>query len=144
VLGALAITSWQVGWFGHGSRTGPTPVTEVPSSLPAAGVSLQADDIVLTPLRRAPHGAMSADQAIAAARHFADKHPFPATALEADLTFPGTIHSRNPIDHTPVWLVTFTSPKPVNVGTVGTSYVKHFSVALNATSGAFVRGFFTR
>jgi hypothetical protein len=158
VLGALAVASWQIGWLGPGNGAAradvsPTPVTEVPSSLPAGGVQLQDGDIVLTPWASTPSGAMSADEAIAAARVFADSHPYPATALQADLTQPGSIPpsqgaagSYNTVDHVPVWVVTFTSPTPTDVGQGGPGsspvYVTHYSVAVDAGTGKFVLGFF--
>ncbi len=46
------------------------------------------------------------------------------------------------------WVVTFTSPTPIDVNEgppgSGPIYVTHFSVALNAVTGEFVTGFFTR
>ena len=155
VLGALAV-SWQAGWVGLGSTAAhagvsPMPATEVPSSLPAGGVQLAHGGIVLTPWASTPSGAMSEDQAIAAARVF-NSASMPATALEADLTIPGSIPSSpmpagsyTAIDRVPVWLVTFTSPTARNVSMGGGAplYVTHRSVAVNAVSGAFVLGFFT-
>src|SRR4051794_31588149 len=88
----------------------PIRVTQVPSSLPAGGVKVQ--DVVLTPWAVAPSGAMSEHKAIAAALVFANKaKSFPAKALQADLTLPGNAAK----DHVPVWVVTFTSPKAVDV-----------------------------
>jgi hypothetical protein len=151
LLGALATMSAQAGWLGAASAdVSPTPVAQVPSSLPAGGVQIQNQDIVLTPPTSTPSGAMSADQAIAAARVFATK-PFPATALEAELTLPGSLPtspsaagSDTATDHVPVWLVTFTSPTPIDVSAgFAAVYVTHYSVAVNPVTGAFVLGFFT-
>jgi hypothetical protein len=158
-LGVFLGASWQIGWLGSVSAAparadiSPMPVTQVPSTLPAGGVELQ-NQIVLTPWVSAPSGAMSSDQAITAARVFANAHPYPATALEADVTLPGSIPpptaspgSYSPIDHVRAWVVTFTSPTPTNVaqGGPGTPAidVTHYSVAVNAVTGAFVLGFFT-
>jgi hypothetical protein len=157
LLGALAATSWQVGWLGSGAAradVSPMPVAQVPSSLPAGGVQIQNQGIELTPWASAPSGAMSADQAIAAARVFANAQPFPATALEADVTLPGSIPSSpsaagsySPVDHVPAWVVTFTSSTPIDVGQGGPGApavnVTHYSVAVNPVTGAFVLGFFT-
>lgn len=157
LLAAFGAMSWHVGWIGNGAAradTSPMPVAQVPTSLPAGGVVIQNQGIALSPWASAPSGAMTSDQAITAARSFANAQPFPATALEADVTLQGSIPSSpsaagtyNSIDQVPVWVVTFTSATPINVGQGGPGApavnVTHYSVALNATTGAFVLGFFT-
>ena len=98
---------------------------------------------------------MSEAQAIAAALVFADKaKAYPRRALRAELTQPGPIPpcsrlARGSRDHAPrVWVVTFTSPRPDNVGQGGPGsppvYVTHYSVAMDAVTGKFVLGFFER
>jgi hypothetical protein len=95
---------------------------------------------------------MSADDAITAARVIDDNATgFPAAALQAELTLRGSIPSspndagsHSPIDRVPVWLVTFTSPKPVDVSAgLAPVYVTHDSVAIDPASGEFVLGFYT-
>jgi hypothetical protein len=107
--------------------------------------------MLLRPWTSTPASAMSKTQAIAAALRYANKATaYPRRALKAVLTRPGRIprcsHNRAP----PVWVVTFTSPQPVNVavGGVGSPsrplYVTHYSVAMNAVTGKMVLGFFER
>jgi hypothetical protein len=149
---------WYRGWgrarsaASNHARGTPTPVTEIPSKLPSGGVALADGSIVLTPWTSTQRSAMSAHGAIAAALVFANKaKTYMRHALKAELTMPGTIPRRPSLarsystkDHVPVWVVTFTSPKPIDVGTAGTLYVTHYSVAVNAVSGKFVLGFFER
>lgn len=154
LLAAMAAVSWQVGWFGGGN--GPLPVAHVPTSLPSSGVQLEHGQIVLRRGATAHRGSMSAIQAIAAAR----RHPsftwmrsvevaLPATALKAELTVrnDGPMGSaggpNHPIHHVPVWLVTFTSSRPVNLESDGISqyYVTQFSEALDPVTGRTVIGF---
>jgi len=139
-------------------RDGPLPVTQVPTALSSGGVYVN-NQVVLEPLRAPPSGAMTRSAAIRAARPHANTHHFAAKALEASVTLPGSIPppgtpsgSWSPISHVPAWVVTFTSPTPVDVS-VGNGranapsgaalLVTHYSVVLNATTGKFVLGFFT-
>ena len=153
VAGALAVTSWQAGWFGRGSGAthaaiSPRLVDEVPSSLPPGGVKVDGE--VLRPWSHTPNGAMSASEAIKAARRFTDRRPYPGRALAADLTEPGTFQcfgancKPHAVAHVPIWLVTFTYPKPTDVGVAAPVYAQHQSVALNPVTGKFVRGFYER
>ena len=164
LVGAFVATGAHVGWLGIRGATAhadvsPTPVNQVPDSLPPGGVQLHDGDIVLTPWALAASSAkskaqitnaMSSDQAIAAARVFATK-PFPATALRAELTLPGSIAptasaaaSFHTVDHVPVWLVTFTSPTPVNVGLGDVPInVTHYTIAVDPVSGKYILGFYT-
>jgi hypothetical protein len=97
---------------------------------------------------------MSEAQALAAALVFADHaKAYPRRALRAELTQPGRpkpcarlARSTGYRDHAPrVWVVTFTSPKPVDVSQGRAPvYVTHYSVAVNAVTGTFVLGFFER
>jgi hypothetical protein len=160
--GALGLVgSWQAGWLGD-RRNGEVrvppaapakAVAHVPSTLPTNGVRI--NDVVLKRWVSTPRGAMSASQAITAARPYANAQRFPARVLRADvklrgspLTNPPDGGSRLTYDGTPSWVITFTSPTPVDVnqGPPGSPpmYVTHFSVALNAVTGAFVLGFFTQ
>jgi len=151
LLSALAALSWQVGWFGGGN--GPLAVADVPSELPARGVQLENEAIVLRPWTTARSRAMAADQAIAAARHFSSHPNLPATALKAEVTIRGgwpmratpSPSQRTPPHHERVWLVTFTSPTPINIETDGIRrfYVTQFSEALDPVTGKFEFGFET-
>ncbi len=128
-----ALGSWQVGWLG-GSRARhagkPVLLGEVPAALPDEGVRI--NNVVLGRWTSAPSRAMSASQAIKA-------------ALLRDSA--GHLRPVNLRD-VPSWVITFTSPKPIDVSTgppgSGPTYVTHFSVVLNAVTRAFVVGFFTR
>ena len=154
-LSALVLIASSCGSAKHAALT-PKLVGEVPRTLPEAGVRIQ--DVVLKPWASAPAKAMSARQAIKAARKYANAQPFPAKALAADVTLPGEkLSLRDSAGHlrrvnlhdVPSWVVTFTSSKPidVNVGSPQNTtpiYVTHFSVVLNAVTHAFIRGFFTR
>jgi len=89
---------------------------------------------------------MSAKRAIAVARHFTDGHRYPAAAIETELTQLATeltVHGVTAPRRHDVWLVTFTYPKPVDVGVAEPSYATRYSVAVDAATGKFVVGFFT-
>jgi hypothetical protein len=158
-LSALVLIAPACGTASHrtaASALHPKFVGDVPTHLPAAGVRIQ--DVVLEPWASTPRGAMSARQAIKAARKYANAQPFRAKALQADVTLPGTKLSvrdaagqlrRVNTHDVPSWVVTFTSSKPidVNVGSPQNTtpiYVTHFSVVLSAVTRVFVSGFFTR
>lgn len=165
LLGALAVVAWQVGWFGGGN--GPLAVAQVPSTLPARGVQLEDGAIVLTPWTIPAGRAMSADQAIAAVRHLPGlpgsrppipgvlaelRTALPATALKAEISLPSgwppgstAIGPVRTFEHIPVWLVTFTSPKPVDAsgGALLPFYVTQFTEAVNPVTGNIVLGFET-
>ena len=74
---------------------------------------------------------------------------FPATALKAEITVRnngpmGTAGGPgHPLHHVPVWLVTFTSPRPVNLENDGVRYypVTQFSEAVDPVTGKSVIGF---
>lgn len=151
LLGALAAVSWRTGWIALGSDS-PPAVIQVPSRLPTHGVQLEDGAIVLTPWAKAPRGAMSAAQAVAAARAVSSHRALPVTVLKVELTtpnvgLPGTFGypPSSTIDHVPVWLVTYTSPKPIDASGGGLLpfYVTQFSEAVDAASGKFVFGFET-
>jgi hypothetical protein len=144
VLVALGVWRTAGGESGAGHATSPVPTAEVPSVLPARGV--RVEDVVLKPWAAQPSGAMTMSQAINAARPYANAHHFQAKALRAAVRLRGsTITSRDGVIS---WVVTFTSPKPIDVGQgpAGSppDYVTHFSVALNAVTRKFVLAFFTR
>ena len=133
VVGAIA--------FAVRSRGGgPPTVTEVPRTLPASGVAVN-NLIDLKPLLQAPAHALSKAAAIAAARNYGVKHRYPARAMEAAATISGDPH----LQSTPAWVVTFTYPKPVNVSQAKTPVlVTHDTILVDATTGKFLLGFFTK
>jgi hypothetical protein len=163
-----------LGWYlspqtsaAQADTNAPVAVDEVPSSLPLVGVDVNGQ-AVLKPLAVSPSGALSESAAIQAGRAIVNAQPFAATALEASVTVPDSLpppsaspaESFNPIQDVSAWVVTFTSPSPVNVavGAVPTTpapasgvgqsgpeiLVTHFSVVLDATTGQYVYGFFTK
>lgn len=140
---------------------GTQMTTQVPDILPAGGVTLTNNRIVLRPLSQAQTHALAQtgstyltkEQAIAAARKYADAQPFKAKAQLVSMTaldsippqgYTGKAHS---IKDKVVWLVTFTSDTPLPVGAGRKSQnplmVTHYHVALDPATGSFVRGFFT-
>lgn len=134
-------------------RRPPLNVVKVPQRLPARGVYVD-HQFILHPA--VPHAhALSKSAAIAFAHHYVT-HPYPVRALFATLTVPGTIpqpDSRLPYDEVAgkhAWIVIFTAPHPFNAsegGPAGShSYVEaqHLVVALDARTGAFLRGFETK
>jgi len=126
--------------FGLRGRGGPESVGEVPATLPSGGVVV-GGSVVLKPLSPPPAHALTPAAAIAKARRYATKRPLPASTLEAALTVNGNSH----LQSKPAWIVTFTSPKATDVSQSGTPVlVKHFSVAVDATTGSFLIGFFTK
>jgi hypothetical protein len=137
----------------------PPLVTQVPSRIPAGGVNVNDQVTLMPPVGRATL-LKSSNEAIYAARKFGNPK-LPQTTLLCTFTDPGSI----PPPDSPVpfltiqdrlaWVITFTSPKPVDVE-VGVAapeagatavpaglYATHFNVVLDANTGKFLRGFFT-
>jgi hypothetical protein len=141
------------------AQGGPAAVTEVPSSIPTSGVFVN-HQVQLFPTTTAP--TISESQAIALARQYVT-NPLPATAVLAQVTVPDTLPppgSTIPwrsVNDVLAWVVTFTSPQPVNVNVAGyvpipggsqspspPLYMSHLSIVINATTGSFEEGFFTK
>jgi hypothetical protein len=124
-------------------RGGPAHVADVPATLPAGGAEV-GGKVLLKPLASPLAHSLSEEAAVARARRlmnrFANKRRFPAAALEARLSFDGNKR----LQDRPAWVVTFTYPKPTNVAVTGTALVTHASVALDAETGKFLVGFFTK
>jgi hypothetical protein len=116
---------------------------EVPTVLPRGGVNVN-NQALLTAITLPPARALSAAEAIKAARHIDNAHPFPARALEARATLIGSPRIRR----VPAWVVTFTSPKPVNVAVGGPGspplFMSHNSIVLDVVTGKMLFGFFTK
>ncbi len=123
----------------------PVYVTEVPKTLQASGVFIN-NQVVLQPMAAPPKSAMTAAQAVRAARAYGS-HPWspPPVALEARFTVPSSIpppgisaaeRKRSVvIANVPAWVVTYSFPT--------TTGVTHASVVLDATTGKWVIGFVT-
>ncbi len=132
-----------------------TPVTEVPDSIPSNGVNIN-DQWVLTPPSANTNGIITSEQAKKAATQYADTGIEPATLL-ADVTVPGTIPPVgidipfSTIENREAWVVTFTSKEPVAVGVQkadGSPSPRlmdtHYSVVLDASTGEYLMGFYTK
>ncbi len=139
-----------------GSHPGTILVDKVPSTLPPHGVSIFGVHTLLPP----PTGftpAVTSARAIVLARTYDDgQRQYPATVLLAIYTDECTIpppgdHGRyDTIQNVPAWVVTFTAPTPYNVA-IGACckpprpiMVTHMNAILNARTGVFLRGFFTK
>lgn len=128
LLGAFAIRGVV------GSR-GPARVSEVPATLPSGGVNVNGQ-IILEPLTTPPAGALSKAAVISVARRNAvTKRRFPATALEASVTIPGSN-----LRDVPAWIVTFTRS---DAASAQKNLAKHLSVVLDVTTGKPRFGFYT-
>jgi hypothetical protein len=129
-------------------RRSAAEVADVPSALPDRGVYVDEQFVLCRQAMRT--------EFIGEAEALSDAHKYfeaddPVKALLARLTVPGTIP---PPDSTirydtirdePVWVLTFTAAKAVNVSQASQPvFARHFTVALNAQTGAFLRGFDTR
>lgn len=135
---------------------GTKPATEVPSVLPQGGITIN-NQFVLRPLVALPKTTttISANQAVLIGRKYANAQPFPATTLLTSFTSinsvppPGVTAPSHIIQNVATWVITFTSNNPQNVaqGKPSSPPVtltpKHLSIVINASTGAFVLGFFT-
>lgn len=129
-------------------------VAKVPLRLPARGVYVD-HQFILHPAVPGPH-ALSRRAAITLAHQYVNQSYPPGRALFATLTIPGTIpppHSKVAYDEVAgkhVWIVVVTAPHPFNASEGGPAgshtYVeaRHLVVALDARTGAFLRGFDTK
>ncbi len=146
-------SSRPAGRHAHVKPRTPVYVTEVPTTLPARGVSVN-NQVVLTPLTAPPKPAMTAREALLAAGLYGNKS-LTSLALEANVTLPDTIPAADDsaaekkkfkeIVDVPAWVITFTSPRPVDVSaSAKRMLVTHQSVSLDATTGKFIVGFFTK
>jgi hypothetical protein len=140
---------------------GTTMTSEIPAVLPANGITIN-DEFVLRPLASLQASSVgpqanvqiTASQAIAIGRTYANAQPFAATTLLASVTDinsvspAGATESARVVQNVPAWVVTFTTTNPQNViqgSAHKTGYYapRHFNIVLNASTGAFVLGFFT-
>lgn len=135
----------------------PVSVDEVPSTLPASGVDINGQ-AVLAPLpARAPttSGYITEDEVLTDAHSYANNPDLKVgVPLLADLTLPesipgpGSTEPADVIENTPAWIITYTAPQPFNVahGRPGSSslMMQHVSIGIDANTGRFLVGFFTR
>jgi len=134
-------------------------VTDVPQAIPSEGVEITGQQLVLKPFNAtaAMPSPISPQTAISMARKYVTTN-YPATSILADYTNLGTIPptgyvgKANIVQNVPAWIVIFTAPAPVNVA-VGGYYpnmhapqimVTHDNIVLNAYTGKWVEGFFTK
>ncbi len=131
----------------------PTPATEVPNVIPANGVLINTNQALLFPTK-INNPPISRTQALAIAKSYDNASGLSVTSVKlTDFTFPGSIPGPGTtvpfrtIEHVPAWVVTFTTPTPVNVSQAPTGvpvYVTHDNLVINAQTGSFVVGFFTK
>ena len=135
----------------------PPLATQIPSTIPAGGVNIN-DQVTLMPPVGRPTSLKSSKEATYAARKFGNAK-FPTIAQLCTFTIPGSIPPRDLPTGTSVsdfrviegrlaWVVTFTSPKPmdVEVGKWGSHvglFMTHLNVVLDANTGRFLGGFYT-
>lgn len=146
-----AVTPLNCPAASYGATT-PTDVQQVPRVLPCNGVNVD-NQVVLLPAAPVP-GALTSSQAITAARQFEAASSKPITVVLASITPPasippaGTNAPAHVVSNHPVWVVTFVLSQPMNPDQGGVHHtavnlVTHDNVAVDATTGAFVLGFFT-
>lgn len=126
-------------------------VTEVPDTIPPGGVNVNNQAILLPPQRTAT---ISKDQAISIAKTYDNAPGLSVTGVRlTDYTDPGSIPLKgvtvpfHTIQHVPAWVVTLTSPHPVDGSQAPHPvplYVTHDNLVINAMDGSFVEGFFTK
>jgi hypothetical protein len=118
-------------------------VKQIPSSLPPGGVVVANGVAILEPAtpRRAEIGV---NRAITLAHRIVKPDLFPPRTLFASLAKSNSRPTR-------VWLLTFTSAKPENLvrgcppgHTCPPYLVRHVTVALDASTGRMVSGFYTQ
>lgn len=142
-----------------GNAEAPASVSQVPTALTGAGVDVNGQ-VVLAPLSASTTNSavisfMSESEALADARSYANNPALSAgTPLLASLTLPQSIPPAgstvpfHTVENVAAWITTFTAPSPVDVAEGGANapalMMQHFSVAINAATGKFVVGFFTR
>lgn len=134
----------------------PDSVTEVPLSLPPNGVDIN-HQAILKPIHIV--GVMSRTEAIQTVAHYARIGPISPKALLVSFTAPQSIPPKgfhgaaDIIRNVPAWVVTLSAPTPQQVaqgGALGApasmlpTPVTHFNIAINALSGKFLLGFFTK
>ena len=131
----------------------PTPATEVPNVIPAKGVLINTNQALLFP-PKINNPSISRMQALVIAKSYDNAPGLSVTSVKlTDFTFPGSIPGPGTtvpfctLEHVPAWVVTFTTPTPVNVSQAPTGvpvYVAYDNLVINAQTGSFVVGFFTK
>lgn len=166
VVIALAVLAAMVIWA-SGSSTAraavPQVVDEIPSTIPEAGVTLLQGvaDVTLMPSDAQDGSLMAADDAIARAPKV-DTSLVP-TAILANVTIGSTIprpgespNGYENVQDRAAWVITYTYPEPIDVR-IGVKYtdskdapspsplmMTHLNLIIDAQSGEFLLGFFTK
>lgn len=143
----------------------PSPVVlqvaDVPPVIPSDGVEITGQQLILKPFHTATtatsNAPISSQTAVRLARHYVT-NDYPATTVLASYTNLGTIPPKgytgeaNIVQNVPAWIITFTAPAPFNVA-IGGYYpsapapqimVTRDNIVLNAYTGNWVEGFFTK
>jgi len=123
-------------------------VDRVPSAIPSAGFRItDCCTFVRPPVAR---GLITQQRALRLARTYAGANWTRPSLLLAKLLGPVTVAVGTPrmrtLRNPTAWLVTYEARRPVRVGLgpLGAGPpMRHYSVALDATSGDFIRGFYT-
>lgn len=142
-VGAAAGASVAIALGFASSTPQPVRVVDVPPSLPARGVVLADQPLILTPLGARP-AFLSERQAIRRARTISRAPSVGAHALLARVTF-----SRLSLEDVPSWVVTFTLRRAVRPDTCAPGIhcpkrlARHRNVVLAAASGRILLGFYT-
>jgi hypothetical protein len=161
---ALAVGGGASSVGANGGNQQPLRVTSVPASLSGAGVDINGK-VILKPLvfdgkNPAALGFLLRGEAIRRALRYANPTHVRTATLLASFTAPESIPPKGvripfrTIENVPAWVITYTYPRPVNAG-VGCAplsrrlrcpklLVRHASVAIEAFTGGFLLGFFTR
>ena len=164
-LAAATAFALSVGTTAPAQASGPAVAAAVPATIPEEGVRLVPGvaDIVLMPPAAGEQDLLaisSMEQAIAAAPKIPT--PLPATAILAQVTIGSTLAPAGeasagyePIENRLAWVITYTYPEPVDVrlGEAHTDtpppspaplLMSHANIIIDAQTGAFLWGFFTR
>jgi hypothetical protein len=161
LIAASLLASFVLGGSTSPERAAPIrslpTLAEVPAAIPAGGVSVST--VVLMPPGPTDANTMSMREALDVARGPRNRR-LDAKAVLARVTVPGTI----PPPDSPVpfrtiadrlaWVVTFTFPRAIPVGSAGSQSkvvssdtrptAKQFNIMLDADSAEFLLGFYTK
>lgn len=147
-LGALALGA-AAALLAAGPALAAGPVVDrVPSAIPSAGFRITGCCTFVRP--PVAQGLITPQRALRLARSYAGANWARPSLLLATLLGPVTVAVGTPrmrtIRNPTAWLVTYDARKPVRVGlgSLGAGPpMRHYSVAVDAKSGDFIRGFYT-
>jgi hypothetical protein len=131
------------------ARANSPVVDRVPTAIPANGIRITGCCVFMPPT--VSRGLISKHRALTLARAYArasvwHRPAFLLTRVPGPISVAPDAHhsSFGTLRNVPAWVVTFTSDKPQRVGVSSPEpLVTHFSAALDARNGRFIRGFYT-